>query len=60
MDLYFIVKDVGYELLNIKNNVIKNVFESILVINLEVDLFGDLLCEEVKEVVVDGWVGGFE
>lgn len=58
--MYFIVKDVGLELLNIKDNVIKNVFESILVINLEVDLFGDKLCEEVEEVVVDGWVGGFE
>lgn len=58
--MYFIVKDVGLELLNIKDNVIKNVFESILVINLEVDLFEDKLCEEVEEVVVDGWVGGFE
>ena len=59
-DLYFIVKDAGHELLNTEDNVIKNASESTPAINLEVDLSGDLLREEVKEVAVDGWVGGFE
>ncbi|MDE5107748.1 MAG: hypothetical protein O4808_11995, partial [Trichodesmium sp. St17_bin3_1_1] len=59
-DLYFIVKDAGLELLNTKDNVIKNASESTPAINLEVDLSGDKLREEVEEVAVDGWVGGFE
>ncbi|MDE5090066.1 MAG: hypothetical protein O4805_24260, partial [Trichodesmium sp. St16_bin2-tuft] len=59
-DLYFIVKDAGLELLNTKDNVIKNASESTPAINLEVDLSEDKLREEVEEVAVDGWVGGFE
>ena len=59
-DLYFIVEDAGLELLNTKDNVIKNASESTPAINLEVDLSGDKLREEVEEVAVAGWVGGFE
>ena len=59
-DLYFIVKDAGLELLNTKDNVIKNASESTPAINLEVDLSEDKLREEVEEVAVAGWVGGFE
>ena len=59
-NLYFIVKDAGFELLNTRDNVIENATESSPAINLEVDLSKDLLREEVERVAVSGWVGGFE
>lgn len=58
-DLYFIVQDAGLELLNTKNNVIKNANESTPPINLSVSLANDKLRAEVNETVAPGWVGGF-
>lgn len=58
-DLYFIVKDAGLELLNTKDDVLKNVTETTPPINLVVDLANDELREEINPTPVAGWVGGF-
>jgi hypothetical protein len=59
-DLYFVVKDAGFELLNTKDHVIRNADEDTAAIHLVVDLTGDKLRELVNEEAVPGWVGGFE
>jgi hypothetical protein len=58
-DLYFVVNDGGYELLNTKNNVIQNANESTAAINLTVDLSGDKLRTLINTTAVSGWIGGF-
>jgi len=59
-DLYFIVEDGGYQLLNTKNSVIKNAGTSTPPINLTVDLTNDKLRKLINPTPVAGWVGGFE
>lgn len=59
-DLYFIVEDGGFELLNTKDNVIQNADASTPDINLEVDLSEDKLRQNINETAVPGWVGGFK
>jgi hypothetical protein len=58
-DLYFIVNDGGYELLNTKGNVIKDSNETTPPINLMVDLSGDKLRTLINPIAVPGWIGGF-
>jgi hypothetical protein len=59
-DLYFVVKDAGFELLNTIEQVIKNANASTPPIKLSVDLSKDKLRQLVNNVPVAGWVGGFE
>lgn len=59
-DLYFIVEDGGLELLNTKENVIKDANASTADINLQVDLSKDKLRQNINKTAVPGWVGGFE
>lgn len=59
-DLYFIVEDGGYQLLDTKNNVIKNAGKSTPPINLKVDLTHDKLRKLINPTPVPGWEGGFE
>ncbi|MFK7908120.1 MAG: hypothetical protein AB8B69_23515 [Chitinophagales bacterium] len=58
-DLYFIVKDAGTELLNTKDNVLKDANASTDPINLVVDLANDKLRKLINKEPVGGWVGGF-
>lgn len=58
-DLYFIVEDGGLELLNTKDDVIKDADESTPPINLEVSILNDQLREEISKEPAPGWVGGF-
>ena len=58
-DLYFIVKDAGLELLNTKDQVIKDADTSTPAIVLEVDMVNDKLRQLINPTPVDGWVGGF-
>ncbi len=58
-DLYFIVKDAGTELLNTKDNVLKNADESTPPINFVVDLTNDKLRKLINPEPVAGWEGGF-
>lgn len=59
-DLYFIIEDGGFQLLNTKNQVIKNAGTSTPAINLRVDLTDDKLRKLINPTPVPGWVGGFE
>jgi hypothetical protein len=59
-DLYFIVNDGGYPLLNTKAITIQNANESTPPINLLVDLSGDKLRTLINPTAVPGWVGGFK
>jgi hypothetical protein len=58
-DLYFIIEDGGYVLLNTKNAVIQNANPSTPPIDFEVDLSNDKLRGLINETPVAGWVGGF-
>jgi hypothetical protein len=58
-DLYFIIEDGGYVLLNTKDAVIKNANPSTPPINFEVDLSNDKLRGLINPTPVAGWVGGF-
>ena len=58
-DLYFIVKDAGTELLNTKNEVIKNADESTPAIHLKVDMVNDKLRKLINNTPASGWKGGF-
>jgi len=58
-DLYFIVKDAGSELLNTKDDVIKNANESTPPINFIVNLAEDKLRKLINKEPVGGWIGGF-
>jgi hypothetical protein len=58
-DLYFLIVDGGFELLNTKNQVIKNADESIPPLNFVVDLSNDKLRKLINPTPVAGWVGGF-
>jgi len=58
-DLYFIVKDAGYELLTTKDNPIKNAGTITTGVNLEVDLSNDLLRSLIVPTPIP-WVGGFK
>jgi hypothetical protein len=59
-DLYFMVNDGGYQLLNTKANTIQNANESTPPINLVVDLSGDKLRTLINPTAVPGWIGGFK
>ncbi|MFT4698584.1 MAG: hypothetical protein ACI9SJ_001735 [Flavobacteriaceae bacterium] len=59
-ELYFIVKDAGLELLNTKDQYIKNANEDTPPINLMVDIVNDKLRALINPKPVEGWVGGFE
>ncbi len=59
-DLYFIVNDGGYLLLNTKTTTIYNANESTPPINLMVDLSGDKLRTLINPTAVPGWIGGFK
>lgn len=58
-DLYFIVNDAGLELLNTKENNIKDADETTPPINLQVSILNDKLRKDINKVPVEGWVGGF-
>ncbi len=58
-DLYFKIYDGGYELLNTKNDIIKNADQSIEPIIFKVDLSKDKLRALVNPTSVVGWIGGF-
>jgi len=58
-DLYFMVVDGGFELLNTKNEVIKNADEFSPPLNFVVDLSNDKLRKLINPTPVDGWIGGF-
>ena len=58
-DLYFIVEDGGFKLLNTKDNVIENADASTPEIVLEVDLSNDKLRKLINLAPAPGWVGGF-
>lgn len=58
-DLYFVVEDGGFELLDTKSTVIENANSSTPPINLLVDLTDDKLRKLINPTPVDGWVGGF-
>lgn len=58
-DLYFIVKDAGLELLNTKDQYIKNANEETPPINLVVDIVNDKLRALINPSPVEGWIGGF-
>lgn len=59
-DIYFIVKDAGLELLNTKDQIIKNADTSTPPINLVVDITNDKLRKLINETPAPGWVGGFD
>lgn len=59
-DLYFIVEDGGFELLNTKENVICNANASTPAINLQVNISDDKLRQNINTTAVPGWIGGFE
>jgi len=59
LNIYFIVNDGGYELLNTKESAIQNATESTPPITLKVDLSGDKLRTLINTTPVAGWVGGF-
>ena len=59
-DLYFIVKDAGLQLLDTKDDVIRNADESTPPIKLEVSLKDDDLRKLINPTPAPGWVGGFE
>lgn len=58
-DLYFIVKDAGLELLNTKDNVIKDANESTPPINLVVNMINDKLRKLINNDPLGGWNGTF-
>jgi len=58
-DLYFIVQDGGFDLLNTKEQCINNANESTPPINFLVDLTNDKLRKLINPTPVAGWVGGF-
>lgn len=58
-DLYFVVNDGGYELLNTKSSIIKDAGTTTPPIILEVDLSGDKLRTLINPTAVPGWIGGF-
>ena len=57
--LYFIVKDAGTELLNTKEQFIKEVNEATPPIILLVNISNDILRKDINRTPVPGWVGGF-
>ena len=59
-DLYFIVKDAGFELLCTKENVIKNAPQNVTGLDFKVDLTNDKLRKLINPNPAPGWVGGFE
>ena len=59
-DLYFVIEDGGFELLNTKNNVIKDADESTPALEFFVDLSNDKLRKLINPTPVAGWVGGFK
>lgn len=59
-DLYFIIEDGGFVLLNTKNNVIKDADESTPAIEFSVDLSNDKSRKLINPTPVAGWVGGFK
>ncbi len=58
-DLYFIVKDAGFELLSTKDSPIKNAGVNTSGIDLSVNLTDDKLRKLINPTPVPGWVGGF-
>jgi hypothetical protein len=58
-DLYFIVQDSGFELLDTKDQVIKDANASTPAINLVVDLSDDKLRQLIKPDAAEGWDGTF-
>ena len=58
-DLYFIVEDGGFQLLDTKNQTIEGADESTPPIVLEVDLTDDKMRKLINPEAVPGWVGGF-
>jgi hypothetical protein len=61
-DLYFVIEDGGYELLNTKTDVLKNADENTpkSAFDFTVDLSNDKLRKLINLVAVAGWVGGFK
>lgn len=58
-DLYFVVQDGGFELLNTENQARKDMKPDSAPIDLLVDLSKSKLREEINKEPVEGWVGGF-
>lgn len=58
-DLYFIVKDAGYELLSTKDSVIENAGVSTTGVDLQVDLSNDLLRSLIVPTPIP-WEGGYK
>lgn len=59
-DVYFIIKDGGFELLSTINHVRKDMSPESPDVNLLVDLSNDKLRQQINKEAVPGWIGGFK